>query len=101
MDLEVLRPAEWVRRVEGFEGELPAKRLVGLWRGSFGMGEGEGEGRGVKEGDGGDREGKGDGRIVFAMERAREMSGVMRGVGALDGEFLVRMWRWVEGFGRG
>lgn len=90
MDLEVLKPAEWVRRVEAFEVELPAKRLVGLWRGSFG--EGEGDGRGVKEG-----EGDGDGRIDFAMERAREMSGVMREVGALDGEFLVRMWRWVEG----
>ncbi|CAL8582210.1 hypothetical protein XPA_007880 [Xanthoria parietina] len=39
MDLEVLRPAEWVRRVEAFEVELPAKR----WADRFCDGEGEGD----------------------------------------------------------
>ena len=90
MEMRVLEAREWVRRLEGFEGDLPAKRLVGLWKGSFGEGEGEGEGEREEAGGG-------DGRVTFGMERAREMSGVMRGVGALDGEFLVRMWRWVEG----
>lgn len=95
-----------MRRLEAFEGELPAKRLVGLWSWGFGVGKGEGEGegeeggKGEKKGEGeggGEGKGQGDRRIEFAMEKAREMSGVMRGVGALDREFLVRMWRWVEG----
>lgn len=73
-------------RLEAFEDELPAKKLVGLWKGAFGDGKGEGD----------DGQGGGNRPMEFEMERAREMSTTMRDVGPLDGEFLGRMWRWVE-----
>ncbi|KAL8805671.1 MAG: hypothetical protein Q9182_001815 [Xanthomendoza sp. 2 TL-2023] len=79
--VNVLEPGEWLKRVEGYAGELPAKRLVGLWREAF-----SGEGKG-----------KGKGKMVFGVERAKEGSAVMRGVGPLDEGFLGRMWGWVVG----
>ncbi|KAL8677847.1 MAG: hypothetical protein Q9186_005759 [Xanthomendoza sp. 1 TL-2023] len=78
-DLGVLAPREWVGRVEGWEGDLQAKRLVGVWREGFEGEEGGGE------------------KMVFALEKAREGSEVIRGVGPLDEGFLGRMWGWIEG----
>ncbi|KAI4252936.1 MAG: hypothetical protein L6R42_007772, partial [Xanthoria sp. 1 TBL-2021] len=86
LDLQTLPPREWLGRLEAFGDELPAKKLVGLWKGAFGDGKGEG----------GDGQGGENRPMEFEMERAREMSTTMRDVGPLDGEFLGRMWRWVE-----
>ena len=85
LEIEVLPPKEWLARLEAYEGDVPAKKLVGLWKGSFGEGE--------------DKEGGQNGgtRMVFEMERAKSMSKTMRGVGPLGERFLERMWRWVEG----
>ena len=85
MEIEVLPPREWLARLEAYEGEMPAKKLVGLWKGAFG--EGEDKGDGPDEGA----------RMEFELEKAKGMSEMMRDVGALDEGFLGRMWRWVQG----
>lgn len=85
LDIEVLPPKEWLARLEAYEGDVPAKKLVGLWKGAFGEGEGKVDGQ--DEGT----------RIEFELEKAKSMSETMRGVGPLDEGFLERMWRWVEG----
>ncbi|KAI4243708.1 MAG: hypothetical protein L6R40_003321 [Gallowayella cf. fulva] len=82
LDLDVLPPREWLQRLERFEGDLPAKKLVGVWEKAF-AGE------------------RGGGQVVFGVERAKEVSMVMREVGPLDEMFLERMWRWVEGLAAG
>ena len=81
LDLEVLVPREWLRRLEEFEGELPAKKLVGLWKGAFAEGKDDGEETPP---------------ISFDVTRSKEVSAMMRDVGPLDEVFLGRMWRWVE-----
>ncbi|KAL8771488.1 MAG: hypothetical protein Q9209_003158 [Squamulea sp. 1 TL-2023] len=81
LKIEVLPPWEWLQKLEGFEGELPAKKLVGLWKGAFAEGN----------------DGKEEQPITFDHERSKEVSVTMREVKPLDEEFLGRMWRWVEG----
>ncbi|KAL8913686.1 MAG: hypothetical protein Q9171_001536 [Xanthocarpia ochracea] len=81
LDLEVLAPREWLRRLDEFEGELPAKKLVGLWKGASVEGNDDGEE---------------SPRISFDVTRSKEVSATMRDVGPLDEGFLGRMWRWVE-----
>ncbi|KAL9610369.1 MAG: hypothetical protein Q9204_009084, partial [Flavoplaca sp. TL-2023a] len=85
LDIEVLPPKVWLARLEAYEGDMPAKKLVGLWKGAFG--------EGVDKEDGQD-EGT---RMVVEMEKAKSMSETMRRVRPLDEGFLERMWRWVEG----
>ncbi|KAL8895047.1 MAG: hypothetical protein Q9192_003881 [Flavoplaca navasiana] len=85
LEIEILPPKEWLTRLEAYEGDMPAKKLVGLWKGAFGEGEDkvDGQDEGI--------------RMVFEMEKAKSMSERMRGVGPLDEGFLERVWRWVEG----
>ncbi|KAL8839469.1 MAG: hypothetical protein Q9176_004465 [Flavoplaca citrina] len=85
LEIEILPPKEWLARLEAYEGDVPAKKLVGLWKGAFGEGEDKVDGQ--DEGT----------RMEFGMEKAKSMSETMRGVGPLDEGFLERMWRWVEG----
>ncbi|KAL8779128.1 MAG: hypothetical protein Q9213_007089 [Squamulea squamosa] len=81
LELEILPPREWLQKLEGCEGKLPAKKLVGLWKGGF------------AEGD----EGKDEQHVRFDLERSKEVSATMREVKPLGEEFLGRMWRWIEG----
>ncbi|KAL8847300.1 MAG: hypothetical protein Q9221_007645 [Calogaya cf. arnoldii] len=123
-NIEILPPRQWLSKLEKYEGDIPAKKLVGLWKGAFGMNaensenamnEKDGKEKGPvggdekdekkEEGKGGENNGKdkedgeGEERIEWEMEKAKNMSVMMRDVGPLDGEFLGRMWRWVEGLG--
>ncbi len=70
-----------MRKLEEFQGELPAKKLVGLWKGAFAEGKDDGEESPP---------------ISFDVTRSKEVSAMMRDVGPLDEGFLGRMWRWVE-----
>ncbi|KAI4177705.1 MAG: hypothetical protein LQ343_000168 [Gyalolechia ehrenbergii] len=80
LKVELLSKGEWLERLDKWEGGLPAKKLVGLWREGFRGKEDAGE-EGPK----------------FKIERAKGMSAVMRDVGVLDQEILGRMWGWVLG----
>ncbi|KAL8994606.1 MAG: hypothetical protein Q9169_005468 [Polycauliona sp. 2 TL-2023] len=110
LDLELLTPREWLARLEAYEGDLPAKKLVGLWREALGAGD-DGKSSGDKKGgevDGagedGTRAGKKDEKktaLTFDMNSAKSMSATMRDIQPLDQEFLVKMWRWVEGVAKG
>ncbi|KAL8667754.1 MAG: hypothetical protein Q9168_007199 [Polycauliona sp. 1 TL-2023] len=123
LDIQILPPREWLAKLEAYEGDLPAKKLVGLWRGAFGVGADEipdYQGGGDVDGKGGASAGQGeDGEssrdgveagkeaeggeekekpaMVFETSKARSMSHAMCDIKPLDREFLIRMWRWVEG----
>ncbi|KAI4118192.1 MAG: hypothetical protein LQ345_001712 [Seirophora villosa] len=113
--IEVLPPREWLGRVEAFEGELAARKLVGVWRAGFGDGGGDGDGDGDGDGAGAgvqadgdgvgfeDKDDNGDGGAVrFEVERARKVSAVMRDLEPLSEEMMGKMWAWVAGHtGRG
>ncbi|KAL8948748.1 MAG: hypothetical protein Q9222_005087 [Ikaeria aurantiellina] len=86
----ILPPMEWLARLESVEGEVPAKKLVGLWKSAFADDEGKEGG----DGDGGKVEG---GSLVFDVEKARGVSKVMRELKPLGREDLRRLWGWVEG----
>ncbi|KAL9601196.1 MAG: hypothetical protein Q9219_002696 [cf. Caloplaca sp. 3 TL-2023] len=89
--LRILPPSEWLRRLEGWEGDLPAKKLVGLWREAFSRGENDGGEDGGK--DKGKKEG---GDAKFEVSRAKAVSAVMQDLKPLDREVLGKMWRWVR-----
>ncbi|KAL8761958.1 MAG: hypothetical protein Q9184_001972 [Pyrenodesmia sp. 2 TL-2023] len=83
LGIRTLPPREWLAKLEAYEGDLAAKKLVGLWKEGF-----------ADDDDGGD---KGKGGPVFEVEKAKGVSAVMRNLQPLDGEMLGRMWCWVEG----
>ncbi|KAL8728043.1 MAG: hypothetical protein Q9166_005643 [cf. Caloplaca sp. 2 TL-2023] len=80
LKIEILPPRRWLYKLEGFEGELPAKKLLGLWKGAF-----------AREKDGQDNQ-----RITFDVSISQVMSATMRDVKPLDEEFLGRMWKWIH-----
>lgn len=82
LDIEIVPPREWLAKLEAYDGDLAAKKLVGLWR------------EGFAAADAGE---KGKGGLVFEVKRAREASAVMRDLKPLDEAMLGRMWAWVEG----
>lgn len=84
LNIEMLPPREWLAKLEAHEGELSAKKLVGLWRAGFAGSEKE-EGKQ-----------KAKGGPVFELERARQASAVMRHIKPLDTPMLGRMWKWIE-----
>lgn len=103
LEIEVVPPREWLGRVEGFRGELAARKLVGVWRAGFGDGGGGGDGAGFQGGDGDgfeDKDGDGDndgGAVRFEVERARKVSAVMRDLEPLSEEMMGKIWAWVAG----
>ncbi|KAL8655714.1 MAG: hypothetical protein Q9226_002937, partial [Calogaya cf. arnoldii] len=93
-NIEILPPSEWLARLEKYEGDVPAKKLVGLWKGAFGMNaenqkeknEKDGKEKGAVDGDeskeeedkekGDEKEGEhgqGEERIEWEMEKAKNM----------------------------
>ncbi|KAL8718586.1 MAG: hypothetical protein Q9181_008180, partial [Wetmoreana brouardii] len=119
LDLAFVPPRVWLDKLEGYEGEVPAKKLVGLWRASYGRVSYGTEGRGAErdggngdEADGGEareaegsggigEDGKGQeeeekGKLNWHLDATKAASRVMRDVKPLDGEILGRMWGWVE-----
>ncbi|KAI4125879.1 MAG: hypothetical protein LQ338_004023 [Usnochroma carphineum] len=93
LGIESLPPRKWLAKLEAYEGELDAKKLVGLWREGFAADDNDDDGSGEGKGKGGG--------VKFEVGRAREVSGVMRDVGPLRGGMLERMWAWVERQGGG
>ncbi|KAL8954344.1 MAG: hypothetical protein Q9183_007181 [Haloplaca sp. 2 TL-2023] len=100
LELQVLSPIEWLKKLEELEIEHPAKKLVGLWREAFGSNESAEEESGSegKYERVGTREAKGkeEKRMVFAMQKTHLVSRVMGSVGPLSEEEMARMWEWVE-----
>ena len=94
LELQVLPPTKWLKKLEGLEVEHPAKKLVGLWKEAFGSnksaGEGKHEGWETKEGK--DQEMK----MAFAMQKTYAMSRAMKDVQPLSEAEMARMWEWVE-----
>lgn len=81
LSITILPPRKWLAMLERCEKDIPAKRLVGLWRDAFSSSSA-------------DRDG--DGEAGFLLQRTREVSKTMRQVRALDEGVLNRMWGWVE-----
>ena len=91
---EVVEPAVWVQRLGRLEGkagrkrdadgevkELPALRLLGMWRERYGSAGGGGAEK--KE-------------CVFADEQAKSAALVLREVGPVRKEYFVKLWTWIR-----
>ncbi|KAL8713732.1 MAG: hypothetical protein Q9220_002258 [cf. Caloplaca sp. 1 TL-2023] len=93
-NVDIVSPKEWLERLEASEGDkVAAKKLVGLWKGGFGGDDG-GE-KSHQDHDGGQQSNKAG--PTFAVEKAREVSRVMRNLQSLSGGDLGRVWGWVGG----
>ncbi|KAL8667720.1 MAG: hypothetical protein Q9202_000575 [Teloschistes flavicans] len=80
LSITILPPREWLAALEQHDGDVPAKRLVGLWRDAFSSSSSSSD-RDVGAG--------------LALQRTKEVSKTMRQVRALEEGFLNRMWGWV------
>lgn len=89
LEVEALPKREWLEKLVSWEGELPAKKLVGLWREGF-SGEEDVDDNGEVSEDGG-------GGLKLEIEKAKGVSAVMRDVQALDEGILGKMWMWILG----
>ncbi|KAL8703656.1 MAG: hypothetical protein Q9201_003168 [Fulgogasparrea decipioides] len=122
LDLAFVPPGIWLEKLEGFEGEVAAKKLVGLWRASYGseaggvgaegkerQGKGDVSVREEEEERGGSEDEKkmdgkgetnGNGKLEWQLNATKTVSKVIKDVQPLDDDILGRMWAWVERQGR-
>jgi thioester reductase-like protein len=79
-DFEIVKPKEWVSRLEKCEGnDHSAMKLLGLWKESYGHGDGEEKPR-----------------PQFSMEQTKRKVAALRDVQPLDEAYVNRMWTWIQ-----
>ncbi|KAF3034708.1 putative secondary metabolism biosynthetic enzyme [Didymella heteroderae] len=79
-DFEIVSPQVWLQRLEDSDIKHPAKKLLGLWKETYGDG--------VR---GGSAELPG-----FAMEESKRHVAVLRDIEPLDEAYIQRVWEWVQ-----
>jgi thioester reductase-like protein len=78
-DVEIVPPSEWLRRLEQAleTKDHPARSLLSLWQGAYATPQ------------------KTSGPI-FGNESAQAVSETLRNVRPLDGDDVMKMWRWID-----
>jgi thioester reductase-like protein len=82
-DFEIVKPTEWVKRLEACEGsDHSAMKLLGLWKEAYGE----------NNNDTGEKKE----RPKFAMEDTKKKVKALRDVKPLDEGYVIRMWAWIQ-----
>jgi hypothetical protein len=78
-DVEIVPPSEWLRRLEQAleTKDHPARSLLSLWQGAYAT---------PQEMVG----------LTFGNENSQAVSETLRNVRPLDGDDVMRMWRWID-----
>ena len=101
-DFTVVHPQEWVNTLENLMVEHPAKKLLWLWKGSYGSEsisaahKPGGEEPETKGGNGSDEaKSKGEQELMWAMDRTNSAIPAIKHVRPLDEELFAKIWRWI------
>lgn len=93
--VELLPPAEWVRKMEVLQKERPdhpALALLGLWKNAYGDKE-EDDNETQHEAEAAEADGKTGGR--FETSKTKEVTRALRELNTLDQAYFERIWHWI------